>query len=65
MISPVEKRPGLIVATGVSGRCFGPGLGAGRLAADPATSGRPMVDPMAFQFSRFLDGSKFVPLTGV
>ncbi|SDO09422.1 Glycine/D-amino acid oxidase [Methylobacterium phyllostachyos] len=65
VISPVEGRPGLIVATGFSGHGFGLGPGAGRLTADLVTGAPPVVDPKAFRFSRFSDGSKIVPLTGV
>jgi glycine/D-amino acid oxidase-like deaminating enzyme len=65
VISPVEHRPGLILATGFSGHGFGLGPGAGRLAADLVTGATPLVDPAAFRFSRFSDGSKIVPLTGV
>ncbi|MBP0616827.1 NAD(P)/FAD-dependent oxidoreductase [Jiella mangrovi] len=65
VISTVEKRPGLVVATGFSGHGFGLGPAAGRLAADLATNAAPLVDPTAFRFSRFSDGSPIVPLTGV
>jgi glycine/D-amino acid oxidase-like deaminating enzyme len=65
VISTVENRPGLVVATGFSGHGFGLGPGAGRLTADLATGARPIVDPTPFRFSRFSDGSKIVPLTGV
>ncbi|MBO0906418.1 NAD(P)/FAD-dependent oxidoreductase [Jiella sonneratiae] len=65
VISTVESRPGLVVATGFSGHGFGLGPGAGRLAADLVTGETPIVDPSAFRFSRFSDGSKIVPLTGV
>ncbi len=65
VISPVAERPGLVVATGFSGHGFGLGPGAGRLAADLVTGVSPVVDPHAFRFSRFSDGSRIVPLTGV
>ena len=65
VISPVEGQPGLVVATGLSGHGFGLGPGVGRLAADLASAAAPAVDPTAFRFSRFTDGSKIVPLTGV
>jgi glycine/D-amino acid oxidase-like deaminating enzyme len=64
VISTVADRAGLVVATGFSGHGFGLGPGAGRLAADLATGAAPLVDPHAFRFSRFSDGSKIVPLTG-
>ncbi|WAP68339.1 NAD(P)/FAD-dependent oxidoreductase [Jiella pelagia] len=65
VISTVDKRPGLVVATGFSGHGFGLGPGAGRLAADLVAGTTPIVDPAAFRLSRFSDGSKIVPLTGV
>ena len=65
VISPVEERPGLVIATGFSGHGFGLGLGAGRLAADLATGAKSIVDPGDFRFSRFSDGSPIRPLTGV
>ena len=60
VISEVEAVPGLIVATGFSGHGFGIGPAAGRLAADLATGAPPIVDPHAFRFSRFSDGSPIV-----
>lgn len=65
VISPVESLPGLVIATGFSGHGFGMGPGAGRLAADLVAGTSPIVDPNAFRFSRFSDGSKILPLTGV
>lgn len=65
VISRVANRPGLIVATGFSGHGFGLGPGAGHLTADLVTASSPIVDPTAFRFSRFSDGSKIIPLTGV
>ncbi|MER0240043.1 FAD-binding oxidoreductase [Fulvimarina sp. MAC8] len=65
VISQVETMPGLTIATGFSGHGFGLGPGAGRLTADLATEARPLVDPHAFRLSRFSDGSKIIPLTGV
>lgn len=65
VISTVESRPGLVIATGFSGHGFGLGPGGGRLAADLAAGGSPIVDPHAFRLSRFSDGSKIIPLTGV
>ncbi|MBO0663987.1 FAD-binding oxidoreductase [Jiella sp. MQZ9-1] len=65
VISTVDSVPGLTIATGFSGHGFGLGPGAGRLTADLVTGSTPIVDPAAFRFSRFSDGSKIVPLTGV
>ena len=60
VISQVDSVPGLVVATGFSGHGFGIGPAAGRLAADLATGAPPIVDPHAFRFSRFSDGSPIV-----
>ena len=60
VISAVDTLPGLVVATGFSGHGFGIGPAAGRLAADLAIGARPLVDPAAFRFSRFSDGSPIV-----
>ncbi len=65
VISTVETRPGLVVATGFSGHGFAIGPAAGRLAADLATGARPIVDPAAFRLSRFSDGSPIVPMAGI
>jgi len=59
-IGPVGAVPGLTVATGFSGHGFGIGPGAGRLAADLATSQTPSVDPTPFRVSRFSVGSPIV-----
>jgi glycine/D-amino acid oxidase-like deaminating enzyme len=58
VISTVGDIPGLVIATGFSGHGFGIGPGAGRLAADLAVGGDPVVDPTPFRFSRFSDGTK-------
>ncbi|MDR6290345.1 glycine/D-amino acid oxidase-like deaminating enzyme [Inquilinus ginsengisoli] len=65
VISTVDTVPGLVVATGFSGHGFGIGPAAGHLAADLATGARPIVDPTAFRFSRFTDGSRPRPMAGV
>ena len=57
VISAVESLPGFHVATGFSGHGFGIGPGAGRLMADLVTGAPPVVDPHAFRWSRFHDGS--------
>ena len=57
VISPVDEVPGFHVATGFSGHGFGIGPGAGRLMADLVTGATPVVDPHAFRWSRFHDGS--------
>ena len=65
VIGEVERLPGFFLATGFSGHGFGIGPGAGRLLADLVTGARPIVDPRPFRYSRFIDGSPLVPLTGV
>lgn len=65
VISPVETVPGLFLATGFSGHGFGIGPGAGRLAADIVTGQKPVVDPYEFRFSRFTDGSRIAPISGI
>lgn len=57
-IGPIERLPGLYVATGFSGHGFGIGPGAGRLAADLVAGDAPIVDPAPFRFSRFHDGTR-------
>ena len=64
VISPVERYPGLYMATGFSGHGFGIGPAAGRLMADLVLGRQPVVDPRAFRFSRFSDGSKIEIITG-
>jgi glycine/D-amino acid oxidase-like deaminating enzyme len=59
-LSAIGELPGLTVATGFSGHGFGIGPGAGQLAAELATNQTPSVNPAAFRFSRFSDGSPIV-----
>jgi glycine/D-amino acid oxidase-like deaminating enzyme len=59
-IGGVGDLPGLTVATGFSGHGFGIGPGAGRLAADLATSHPTAIDITPFRVSRFRDGSPIV-----
>jgi len=61
VISPIEKMPGLFVATGFSGHGFGIGPGAGLLMANLVSGDTPIVDPAPFRFSRFTDGSRPKP----
>ena len=65
VISRVDQLQGLVIATGFSGHGFGIGPAAGRLAADLVTGARPIVDPTEFRFSRFSDGSKPRPMSGI
>jgi glycine/D-amino acid oxidase-like deaminating enzyme len=61
VISTVDAVPGLVIATGFSGHGFGIGPGAGRLVADLARGVPPIVDPKAFRFARFSDGTRVRP----
>jgi glycine/D-amino acid oxidase-like deaminating enzyme len=65
VISEVDSVPGLIVATGFSGHGFGISPSAGHLVADIAAGVRPIVEPREFRLSRFFDGSKPIPTSGV
>jgi glycine/D-amino acid oxidase-like deaminating enzyme len=61
VISPIEKLPGLYLATGFSGHGFGIAPGAGRLMADLITGDTPVVDPQPFRYSRMIDGTRLAP----
>ncbi|WP_180900591.1 NAD(P)/FAD-dependent oxidoreductase [Martelella soudanensis] len=65
VISDVPAVDGLVVATGFSGHGFGIGPAAGKLAAQLATGEQAFVDPHPFRLSRFTDGSRPRPYTGV
>ena len=65
VISPVDGLPGFVIASGFSGHGFGIGPAAGRLTADLVTGDPPLVDPTPFRFSRFSDGTRPQPVTGV
>jgi glycine/D-amino acid oxidase-like deaminating enzyme len=65
VISGIDALPGLFVATGFSGHGFGIGPGAGRLMAELVTGATPVVDATPFRFSRFTDGSRPRPMTGL
>jgi glycine/D-amino acid oxidase-like deaminating enzyme len=58
VISGVDGKPGLFIATGFSGHGFGIGPAAGKLMGDLVANDAPLVDPRAFRLSRFFDGSK-------
>jgi glycine/D-amino acid oxidase-like deaminating enzyme len=64
VISAVDGRPGFFLASGFSGHGFGIGPAAGRLMADLVTGRAPVVDPKAFRFGRFSDGSKIELISG-
>jgi glycine/D-amino acid oxidase-like deaminating enzyme len=65
VISAIDRFPGLYLTSGFSGHGFGLGPGAGRLMADLVTGAPPVVDPSPFRYSRFIDGSRPRPTTGV
>jgi glycine/D-amino acid oxidase-like deaminating enzyme len=65
VISPIDSLPGLYLASGFSGHGFGLGPGAGRLMADLVRGDTPVVDPEPFRYSRFFDGSRPRPATGL
>ncbi|QEX24312.1 D-amino-acid oxidase [Hypericibacter adhaerens] len=65
VISPVDKLPGLFLATGFSGHGFGIGPGVGHLVADLVTGTKPVVDPSPFRYARLIDGTRPNPYTGV
>jgi glycine/D-amino acid oxidase-like deaminating enzyme len=65
VISPLNRFPGLFLASGFSGHGFGIGPGAGRLMADLVTGKPPVVDAWPFRYTRFFDGSNPKPTTGL
>lgn len=64
VIAPIEQVPGFYLASGFSGHGFGIGPAAGRLMADLVTGAEPVVDPAAFRFTRFSDGSRIELISG-
>jgi glycine/D-amino acid oxidase-like deaminating enzyme len=65
VIDALQKQPGLFLASGFSGHGFGIGPGAAKLMAQIITGKKPCVDPTPFKFSRFEDGSRPRPTTGL
>ncbi len=65
VIDAMSKLPGLFLASGFSGHGFGIGPGAAKLMAQIITGEKPCVDPTPFKFSRFEDGSRPGPTTGL
>ena len=65
VISKCGALDGLHLCTGFSGHGFGLGPGAGKLMAEIVTGETPCVDPRPFRYSRFFDGSKPRPTTGL
>jgi glycine/D-amino acid oxidase-like deaminating enzyme len=64
VISAVDALPGFHIATGFSGHGFGIGPAAGRLMAQIVMGKTPCVDPHAYRFGRFTDGSRVAPDDG-
>ena len=61
VVDRVETRPGLVIATGMSGHGFGIGPGIGRVVAD-LVAGRPLGHDIGrFRLARFHDGSRMIP----
>lgn len=65
VISACDDVKGLFIATGFSGHGFGIGPAAGKLMANLVMNQTPVVNPHAFRFSRFSDGSKIEVMGGV
>jgi glycine/D-amino acid oxidase-like deaminating enzyme len=65
VISDTPALPGLVLATGFSGHGFGIGPAAGQLAADLVTGAPTAIDHQPFILSRFFDGSKICPVSGI
>ncbi len=53
VIGPVNRLPGLTLATGFSGHGFGTGPAAGELVADLVTGRQPRIDPAPYRLDRF------------
>ena len=65
VISALPKFGGLYLASGFSGHGFGLGPGAGKLMAQMLVGEPTCVDPSPFRYSRFFDGSRPRPTTGL
>jgi glycine/D-amino acid oxidase-like deaminating enzyme len=65
VIDKIDAVTGLFMASGFSGHGFGIGPGAGQLMAEIVTGAKTCVDPAPFRFSRFNDGSRPKPSTGL
>ena len=65
VIGKIDAVSGLHLASGFSGHGFGIGPGAGKLMAQIVTGETPCVDIAPFRFSRFSDGSRPQPTTGL
>ena len=65
VIAALPKFGGLYLASGFSGHGFGLGPGAGKLMAQMLVGEKTCVDPAPFRYSRFFDGSRPRPTTGL
>jgi glycine/D-amino acid oxidase-like deaminating enzyme len=65
VIGRVAAVPGLFLVSGFSGHGFGLGPGAGQLMAEIIRGDTPCVDPEPFRFSRFSDGTRIAPSSGL
>jgi len=61
VLGEVQEKPGLYLATGLSGHGFGIGPAIGRVLADIMTGAMPGHDLTRFRMQRFFDGSPIVP----
>lgn len=65
VIDRIASLPGLFLASGFSGHGFGIGPGAGKLMAQMVMGESPCVDPAPFRYTRFIDGTRPQPTTGL
>jgi glycine/D-amino acid oxidase-like deaminating enzyme len=65
VIDRIDSTPGLFLASGFSGHGFGIGPGAGMLMAQMVVGETPCVDPAPFRYTRFIDGTRPRPTTGL
>jgi glycine/D-amino acid oxidase-like deaminating enzyme len=61
VISAVDALPAFFIATGFTGHGFGIAPAAGRLMAQLVMGETPVVDPAAFRYGRFLNGTRPKP----
>jgi glycine/D-amino acid oxidase-like deaminating enzyme len=57
VISKVDAKPGLVIASGFSGHGFGLGPGAGMLVSQIVMNDTPQFDIRPYRLSRFFDGT--------
>lgn len=59
IMSPIEKLPGLYLASGFSGHGFGVGPSAGHLIADIVTGDKSIVDPQPYRYGRLFENASY------